>query len=157
MDVDDSARTTRLLASYLAADYKWELDGAWLPIRIGAPCPPADLAFPGAHAFGLLSAWNPGSVACPESVNRAADHRLQTLLETRDAPFRAGFASAPDRTWREPNWMVVAIETDALDALALQFGQRGTLAWRASEPVRLRMYGRRPAATPRHDCVDWVD
>lgn len=157
MDVDDSARTTGLLHAYLQAHYKWEHEGTWHPIRIGLPCPHADLAFPDAHGFGLLSAWNPGSVACPESTNRAADHHLQTRLEARDAPFRAGFASATDRSWREPNWMVVSIDATELDGLARDFGQLGTLYWRTGKAVRLRMYAHRPAGTPDHVGVDWVD
>ena len=33
-----------------------------------------------------------------------------------------GFASARDRTWREPNWVVVDIAPGEMDALAREFG-----------------------------------
>ena len=47
-----------LPAVFMAADYKWELDGVWSSIRIGEPAPELDAAFPDARRFGMTAAAN---------------------------------------------------------------------------------------------------
>lgn len=156
MDNASSSRIAELLHAYLDADYRWELDGAWHRLRIGAVAPDIDAAFPEATRFGLLSAWDPHSVVRGDAENREADAALHYQLSTGPYPYRAAFSSAHDRTWREPSWLVIGMPVEALDALARRFGQLGTLGWRRAEPVRLRMDAAAPPGEAGRDCVDWL-
>ena len=146
-----------LLHAYHAADYRWEFNGRWHLLSIGAPAPSLDDAFPEASTVGLLSAWNPHSVERPESVNRTEDARLLAQLEGTGLVFRAAFSASRNRTWREPSWIVMDMPLDAFDALARAHGQLGTVHARRGEPVRLRMYSTPPAGVSGLGCVDWVN
>lgn len=157
MPFKDEARIATLADAYCAANYRWELDGRWHPLRIGAPAVDLEGAFPDCAVFGLLSAWDPHSIPRAESVNRLADDALQASLLASGLPFQAGFSSAPDRSWREPSWLVMGMPLEELDRLALRFGQLAALGWHWGEAVRLRMYARQPQQTRPPAWVDWLD
>ena len=70
------ARIATLLDAYLAASYRWEYDGDWHDLAVGAPAPRVDATFPEARCYALLSAWHPHSVIREEAANRAEDARL---------------------------------------------------------------------------------
>lgn len=146
-----------LFAAYLAARYRWGEGTVWHPVRIGSLSPEIEVAFPDAAGFGMLSAWNPCSVPLAEGVNRAADGAMQAALEARGVVHRPAFAAARNRTWREPNWVVVDLPVVELDAMAKRFGQLGTLHWECREPVRLRMYAAKPTELADHPHVDWLE
>ncbi|MBB1471845.1 MULTISPECIES: DUF3293 domain-containing protein [unclassified Luteimonas] len=152
------ARTLSLLAdAYLDAEYRWGLDGDWHDVRIGLPMPSLDLAYPAATSFGILSAWDPDSVPREDAVNRRQDAALQDMLLERGAPHLPAFASAVNRSWREPGWLVMDMAVNDFDALARRFEQLGTLWWPRGGVVRLRMYAARPAGYERQDLVDWLE
>ena len=155
-DPIDRERVAQLVKAYLEADYRWELVGDWHDVRVGLLAPGIEMAHPGAGSFGLVSAWNPWSVERTEADNRAADHQLHDLLIASDKPFRAAFASAPNRSWREPSWITMGLALDDFDALARRFNQLGTLWWLPGEHVRLRAYAERPAGFDHTAPVDWV-
>jgi hypothetical protein len=154
----DHGRVQELALAYLDADYRWELDGRWHPLAVGAP--PGDeflRAHPNARSLGLLSAWNPHSVERSEALNREADAALQAALEASDLMYHPAFSAARNRSWREPGWLVLDMPRATLDALARRFGQLGTLRWEPGGQVRLRMYAAGPrsgASLP--DCIDWL-
>ncbi len=145
-----------LARAYLDADYRWEHAGHWHDLRIGLQAPGLELIHPGAVCFGFLSAWNPGSVERPEQENRDADARLRALLVEGGYRFGPAFASAPNRSWREPSWIVMDLPDAELDALARRFGQLGSLWWRAGAPVRLRMQAQAPSSLETHPDIDWL-
>ena len=145
-----------LYRAYMDAHYRWGVGGRWKPMVIGEPAPELEARFPAARWFGMVSAWNPLSVLQPDPVNRAEDERLHAAIRERGWQAVPGFASAPDRTWREPTWMVFDIAPGDLDALAREFGQLSTLGWERGQPVRLRMDAARPAAVAPHPHVDWI-
>lgn len=155
---DDPGRIHELALAYLEGEYRWELDGCWHALAIGAqPVPEFMRAHPNARSFGLLSAWNPQSVERPETLNREADAALQAALEATGLAHGPAFAAARNRSWREPGWLVLDMPPSTLDALARRFGQLGTLHWERGGPVRLRMYAALPgrgAGLP--DCIDWL-
>lgn len=150
------ARIAELAHAYLMADYRWELDGHWLNLRIGRPASDLVARFPQARHFGLISAWDPHSVQRPEQVNRDADQALQNDLLASGAIFRAAFSSAVNRTWREPSWLVVDLPVASFDALAARYGQLGTLYWAAGSDVRMRVYAARPASFEPQPALDWL-
>ena len=156
MQISDDLRIATLLDAYRAADYRWELDRRWHLLHIGERAPQLEEAFPEARSFALVSAWDPQSVPRPEAANRSADEALHSALLASGLPFRPGFSSAANRSWREPSWVVMDVGVAELDRLARRFDQLGALFWLRGEPVGLRMYARQPAAIPARDCVAWV-
>lgn len=157
----ENDRINTLLQDYLAADYRWQHGRDWHDLRIGLPAPGPELAHPDAGTFALLSAWNPHSVPRPESVNREADQALEEILQSSGRIHVPAFSSAPDRSWREPSWLVMGMTPAEVDALGRRFRQLGVLVWKRSETVRLRML----SAQPDHvddpfgllGFVDWVE
>lgn len=152
---DPRDRLNDLLSAYLAAEYRWQRDGQWLPLVIGKPAPDVEDAFPDATRFGAVSAWNPQSVPQREQVNRDADHALHDVLECSGLPYRPAFATGRNRSWKESSWLVAGMPMSEFDDLAQRFGQLSTLWWERGEPVRLRMYAERPAGD-EHAFVDWI-
>jgi hypothetical protein len=154
--IEHPATTGTLLRAYLDAEYRWEFKGQWRHLRIGQIEPMVEAAFPGATRFGLLSAWNPRSVERPIGENQVADDALQFWLASGGFTYRPAFQSAPDRTWREPSWLVMGLAVQAFDDLARRFGQLGTLWWQRGERIHLRMYAEKPTDCGDDACVDWV-
>jgi Protein of unknown function (DUF3293) len=150
------ARIAELVRAYLDAEYRWEMDGEWLNLRIGERAPEAERRFPEATRFGLLSAWNPRSVEHSEVANRAADEALQRDLLDSGRKFQPAFSSAVNRSWREPSWLVVDLPLAGFDALSLRYGQLATLHWTRHGTVRLRVDAPRPPAFVAHADIDWL-
>ncbi len=153
----DARELVRLAQAYLDADYRWGRDGDWHDVRIGLPMPALELACPSAGSFGLVSAWDPYSVPRDESLNREQDAALQDTLVASGTPHLPAFASAVNRSWREPGWLVTDMPAGEFDALARRFGQLGTLWWPRGGIVRLRMYVARPRGFEGEDLVDWLE
>ncbi|GAA4864703.1 DUF3293 domain-containing protein [Luteimonas vadosa] len=149
-------RLAELTKAYLSADYRWQCDGRWHHLHIGQPAPELERVEPGARCHGFLSGWDPWSIPRAEALNREADEALQACLLEAGKPFRPAFASAPNRTWREPSWLVSGMELTEFDALVQQFGQLGSLWWRTGEPVRLRMAARCPPGFSNVAWLDWI-
>jgi hypothetical protein len=149
-------RIAQLMRAYCEAEYRWEAAGRWHPIRVGAPAPGPESTFPDARRFGLLTAWNPGSREREEATNRAEDEALRAMLEAGGLAYRPAFASARNRSWREPSWLVMDMPVPTFDALARRFGQLGTLSWARGEPVGLRMHADRPAGIDAPGWVEWL-
>ena len=82
----------------MAAEYKWEIDGRWWPIRIGEHANELDAAFPDAARFGMITASNPGFLPRSEAENRIADRELQCALDQLGLRYRPGFAMARNRS-----------------------------------------------------------
>ena len=157
MSLQHDVRIATLADAYAVANYRWELGGRWHALRLGQPAPELEAQYPQAAVFGLLSAWDPHSIPRAETVNRSADEALHTVLLASGLPYRAGFSSAANRSWREPSWVVAGMPLEELDRLALRFGQLGTLGWLRGEPVRLRMYARQPLLAHGREFVDWIE
>jgi hypothetical protein len=153
----DAQALAQLAHAYLHAEYRWGLDGDWHDVRIGLPMPALELAYPSCASFGILSAWDPDSVPREEAVNREQDAALQDTLLAGGTPHLPAFASAVNRSWREPGWLVMDMAVNEFDALARRFEQLGTLWWPRGGVVRLRMYAARPQGYEREDLVDWLE
>lgn len=150
------ARIADLVRAYRVAEYRWELDGEWLHLRIGQAAPALARQFPGARWFGLISAWDPYSIPRPEPVNRRADEQLQQDLAASGLAHRPAFSSAANRSWREPSWVVADMPPDRFDTLSRRHGQLAALAWPAEAAVRLRVDAARPFEVAPDDAIDWL-
>ncbi len=153
----DLAHLATLPPIYLAADYKWELDGEWRPLRIGERAVELEAAFADARSFGLMSGANPAHLQRSDPENRSADRALEQAVAALGLRYRPAFVAALGRSWKAYNWLLIDPPTDRFDALARRFGQIGTLLWAHGEPVRLRMHARRPETVPAHPFIDWLD
>jgi hypothetical protein len=151
-----SAPIADLVRAYLAAEYRWQHNGDWHDLHIGLQVPALELLYPDSRNFGLLSAWNPHSIECTELANRDADRALHQCLVDAGVPFLAAFASAPNRSWREPSWVVMDLPVERFDALSRKYGQLGTLWWTRGNPGRLRVDAARPADLDDDEHVDWL-
>lgn len=149
------AQLASLPAIYLAADYKWELHGRWLPVRIGEFTPALDDAYPAARRFGMMTAANPGHVARGEAENRSADRALQQALDTLGLHYRPAFAAAQGRAWKAYHWLMIDPDIETFSELGRRFGQTVTLLWPRGQPARLRMRAERPRALAPHPHIDW--
>ena len=142
----------------LHADYRWELEGHWRVLRIGAPAPDLEDAFPDARRFGLLSAAKPGwAQAGGHGPAADGDRALQRALDGLGIQYRPACAISDNRTWKLYGWLVLDPETAAFDRLTRGFGQAGALLWARGQAVRLRISGPRPAEAPPHAAIDWID
>ena len=150
------ARIGELVRAYLAAEYRWELDGDWLNLLLGESAHDLARRFPDAAQFGLLTAWDPYSIERPEAVNRAADEALQQNLLDSGKTFRPAFSSAANRSWREPSWLVVDLPLAEFDALSRRYEQLATLHWAAGEAVRMRVDAVQPRGFEHHAAIDWL-
>ena len=150
------ARITELIRAYLAAEYRWELDGDWLGLRIGEPAPDVAARFPDAAQFGLLSAWNPASIERPEAANHAADHALQQALLDSGREFRPACSSAANRSWREPGWLAIDMPLTDFDALSRRHGQLATLHWTAHAAIRMRVDAAMLRVLAGMPHIDWL-
>jgi hypothetical protein len=149
-------RVAELMRAYCEAEYRWEAAGRWHPIRVGDAAPGPESTFPEAQRFGLITAWNPASRERDEATNRAEDTALHAMLEASGLVFRPAFASARNRSWREPSWLVMDMAAPTFDALGRRFGQLGTLFWTRGEPVGLRMHADRPSGVDAPRWVEWL-
>ncbi len=152
----DDTRLIALLHAYLDARYRWQHRDDWHDIVIGLPTPGLDLRYPEVASFGAISAWNPMSELRPATENRRADKALEAELRASGIAHMPAFASAADRSWREPSWIVFGMPAADFDALARRYGQLGTLWWPRELPVRLRMDARRPVGLEGDLHVDWL-
>ncbi len=150
------ARIAELVRAYLIAEYRWELDGHWLHVRIGEPTPEVWAHFPDARSVGLITAWDPNSIPRLEAVNRQADQTLYRELVEAGLVCRAAFSSAANRSWREPSWLVAGMTADHFDALSRRYGQLATLYWMPDTPVRMRVDAARPLDFEGDDAIDWL-
>src|SRR5690606_1874457 len=152
----DAARMIALLQAYLEAEYQWQHEGSRHGIVVGRRTPGLPRAGPPATSFGRLSAWNPHSGERSGEASRRADAALHEVLAASGHRFLPAFAQAPNRTWREPSWLVMDMDAPGFDALSRRFGQLGSLWWRPGEPVRLRIDAARPDEHPNDAHVDWL-
>jgi Protein of unknown function (DUF3293) len=150
------ARIAELVHSYLIAEYRWELDGHWLNLRIGEPTPEIWSQFPNARSIGLITAWDPQSLPRAEPVNRQADQMLHRELLDAGLHCRAAFSSAANRSWREPSWLVAGMAMATFDALSRRYGQLATLFWTPDTPVRMRVDAARPLNFKGDHAIDWL-
>ena len=149
-------RIATLLQAYVAAEYRCAAGDAWHALRIGERADTLEAATPGIRRFGLITAWDPQSLARPDALNRQADAALQRDLAAGGWPFTLAFATAAQGDdWREPGWLAQDIGMADLDDLARRYGQLGVLGWASGAPVRLRMYAACPPACAGLAHIDW--
>ncbi|MGH7280044.1 MAG: DUF3293 domain-containing protein [Polyangiaceae bacterium] len=127
-----------LLRQYLATVY--ELPTATGPLRVSLDGDivsdistlPELLTKP----FCILTAYNPRSMLLPRKVNETRHTVMRDLLILGCYRVEAcvGYDDEPEGTWREPSWLVHAMERDEAIAFGRVFRQNSIVTCRAGRP-----------------------
>ncbi len=127
-----------LLRQYLATVY--ELPTANGPLRVSldgdivtdVSTLPELLTKP----FCILTAYNPRSMLLPRKVNETRHTVMRDLLILGCYRVEAcvGYDDEPEGTWREPSWLVHAMERDEAIAFGRVFRQNSIITCRAGRP-----------------------
>jgi len=145
-----------LATAYAVAQYAVVLDGEPLPLRVGEPAGDVEAYWP-ATRYAFITAWNPASQPRSDSPNETAEALLVGQLDEAGVQRQPAWARDDVQDWHEPGWLVADLPWDALDRLAMEFGQAAVLAWERGEPVRLRMLVHRPPGATAGAFTDWVE
>lgn len=89
--------------------------------------------------FAVLTAYNPRSMLLPRKVNDARHVVLRDLLILGCYRVEAcvGYDDEPEGTWREPSWLVHAMDRDEAIACGRVFRQNTVLYCRNGRPELL--------------------
>ncbi len=89
--------------------------------------------------FCIVTAYNPRSMLLPRKVNdaRHAVMRDLLILGCYRVEQCVGYEEEPEGTWREPSWLVHAIERDEALAFGRVFRQNSIVVNRNSRPELL--------------------
>lgn len=115
-----------LVAAYRSTDYRIQLPGSNITLRIGRYSEP----LAGLHAeyavssSAFLTAYNPYSKQASPESNMAVQRDLLAELEARDLKWIEGAGRDPSGKWPpEPSVLVLGIEYHAANDLAVKFEQ----------------------------------
>lgn len=150
-------RVPALAAAYRAAEYAWQWQMRWQPLRVGARSLRVEHAFPDATCFGVVSACNPRSEVLSHEENATRDEAQRAAIDRRGWACARSRARGSGGQWEEFGWLIAGITRDETAALARAFGQLGVLHWMRAVPVRLWMLETRPGTWVDDAAVDWLE
>ena len=139
-------RDDELLDAYRATVWTVETAAGTVDVRLNRP---ADAQL---RPSGVVTAYNPASIARTPEENRTADQELMRHVRSLGVPFRRTLArgSAPGaEEWEEPGFLLLGDVRPLLVELGLVFGQNAVLWTDATGAVslvctRAGFAGRRP-------------
>jgi hypothetical protein len=135
-----------LKQAFAATRYQVALDGKWLTLTTGAPCPEplaAWLRAQGSPIAWLITAYNPGARMLAATTNAARHAVLRDWVAQRGLACLDSVNVDPTQKWPsdpwpdEPGLLIAGLEEDLARALAGRFGQLAMLAVRPDAPVAL--------------------
>ena len=127
-----------LLRQYISTVY--ELPTPDGPLRVSldgdSATDPAMLPELLTRPFAVLTAYNPRSMLLPRKVNEGRHTVMRDLLILGCYRVEAcvGYDEEPDGTWREPSWLVHAMDRDEAVAFGRVFRQNTILVCHNSRP-----------------------
>lgn len=149
------AERARLATAWAAAHYFVTVGRREWLFCTGLPAPEIERQLM-ADRYLFITAWNPPPGESAREANEAADERLQRRLREHGFSCHQALGCNSHGGAVEYGWLVLDADEAEADALAREFGQGGTLFWRAGEPVRLRMMWPRPPQADGQPHTDWV-
>lgn len=133
----DPTGPDRLLAAYLAAHYKVSGTARPFVLRVGhrsAELAAVHLAH-GVNCSAFITAWNPGSVARSEAINRASQTRLESELAAGGATLLPGIGEDPSGVWPgERSVLAIGISRSDAERVGRKFGQRA-IVWSGESAI----------------------
>ncbi len=132
----------QLVEAYRATFYDARLpNGIRTTLRIGRPVPEALYSWVGrSWPLVFISACNPHSKVLPVTENR---NRMRAMIARLDQPGirkLLGVGRIPDQSWRESSFLVAGLSLQAVDRLAIEFGQNAIVLATDPKSTRLRVY-----------------
>lgn len=135
-----------LLEAYRGTVWSVEMTAGFLEVRLDRP------ADPQLRPAGIVTAYNPASIARTPDENRAADQELLRHVRSLGVQFRRTVARGPvpgADEWEEPGFLLLGDVRPLLVELGLVFGQNAVLWIDAAGAVSLvctrnGFAGRRP-------------
>ncbi len=135
-----------LLEAYRSTVWSVEMTAGFLEVRLDRA------ADPQLRPSGIVTAYNPASIARTPDENRAADQELLKHVRSLGVPFRRTVARGPvpgSDEWEEPGFLLLGDVRPLLVELGLVFGQNAVLWTDATGAVSLvctrsGFAGRRP-------------
>jgi hypothetical protein len=127
-----------LLRQYLATVY--ELPTASGPLRVSLDgdivTDPSTLPELLTTSFAVLTAYNPRSMLLPRKVNETRHTVMRDLLILGCYRVEAcvGYDDEPEGTWREPSWLVHAMDRDEAISFGRVFRQNSIIMCRNGRP-----------------------
>lgn len=122
-----------LVEAYAATAWSIEGPAGTLRVRLDGSVPDASLR-PG----GIVTAFNPASIARDADENRAADQELLKHVRSLGVPFRRSHArGGGDGSWDEPGFLLTGDVRPLLVELGLVFGQNAVVWIDAAGQVSL--------------------
>lgn len=111
-----------LLDAYRGTTWTVEMAAGTLEVRLDTP------ADPQLRPSGIVTAYNPASIARTPDENRAADQELLRHVRSLGVQFRRVVASGagPD-AWEEPGFLLLGDVRPLLVELGLVFGQNAVV------------------------------
>ncbi len=127
-----------LLRQYLATVY--ELPTSAGPLRVSLDgdivTDPSTLPELLTTSFTVLTAYNPRSMLLPRKVNETRHTVMRDLLILGCYRVEAcvGYDDEPEGTWREPSWLVHAMDRDEAISFGRVFRQNSIIMCRNGRP-----------------------
>lgn len=138
------ATDAELLDAYRATVWTVETAAGTVDVRLD------EAADPQLRPSGIVTAYNPASIARTPDENRAADQELLRHVRSLGVPFRRTLARGSGaEEWEEPGFLLLGDVRPLLVELGLVFGQNAVLWVDATGAVslvctRAGFAGRRP-------------
>lgn len=114
-----------LLAAYRATEWTVQTPGEFLTVRMDGARPDPLL-----RPAGIVTAYNPASIAATPEANAAADTELLRHVRSLGVPFRRCVARGTgpdDEAWEEPGYALLGDVRPLLVELGLVFGQNAVV------------------------------
>lgn len=102
----------------------WTVEGPAGALEVRLDGTPAD---PSLRPAGIVTAYNPASIARDADENRAADQELLKHVRALGVPFRRSQALSPDGEWDEPGFLLMGDVRPLLVEMGLVFGQNAVV------------------------------
>ena len=119
------ATSDELLEAYRRTVWTVEMPAGTLEVRLERPA-----ADPQVRPGGIVTAYNPASIARTPDENRAADQELMRHVRSLGVPFRRTLAQGTgpgDDQWEEPGFLLLGDVRPLVVELGLVFGQNAVV------------------------------
>ncbi|MFI5299474.1 MAG: DUF3293 domain-containing protein [Polyangiales bacterium] len=127
-----------LLRAYLSTVYDLPSPGGIVRASLDGDVANDPSALPDllTRPFAILTAYNPRSMLLPRKVNDARHAVLRDLLVLGCYRVEAcvGYEDTPESVWREPAWLVHAMDRDEAIAFGRVFRQNAVVYCRNARP-----------------------
>lgn len=118
----------RIWPAYWETEYRFQRKDRWFVLRFGAPAWARSSDSPDlAASWGIITAWNPMSIALDADENHLRQVRLARAVADLGLRTDAALNRSPDGAWAEEGLVLWNVERGELLGLAHRFGQRAVV------------------------------